>query len=160
MRRPLSWSTFAATPNSIEPCAPPIFRQEGLRDRSFLSRTTLTRKFISLAPPENLWVDPGGPRRFQGIQGKKNVRQATLSKRPRLRSWQPGPSGHILPSLTWLSLVELLASRAQLRFARQPRLLHNIRMSSILHILFALPFLRKRDLGSAANLSVKKRAPK
>jgi len=30
-----------------------------------------------LAPPENLWLDPGGPRRFQGIQGKKNVRQAT-----------------------------------------------------------------------------------
>ena len=29
------------------------------------------------APPENLWLDPGGPRRFQGIQGKKNVRQAT-----------------------------------------------------------------------------------
>ena len=94
------------------------------------------------------------------MAGQKECAPSDLSKRPRLRSWQPGPSGHILPALTWLSLVELLASRAQLRFARQPRLLHNIRMSSILHILFALPFLRKRDLGSAANLSVKKRAPK
>ena len=44
---------------------------------SRITVTDQTATFEFQAPPENLWLDPGGPRRFQGIQGKKNVRQAT-----------------------------------------------------------------------------------
>ena len=53
------------------------------------------------------------------FQGKKNGLDFDLEKESALTARAARAKRDILPALTWLSLVRLLASRARLRFTRQ-----------------------------------------